>query len=90
MEPLSQLLAYEFIRNAVYVAILASLLCGVIGTFVVVRRLVFLSGGISVLGSVLLAIAFLFVAPVLLAGAMIVGIGDPRLDLRERASALVA
>jgi zinc transport system permease protein len=40
-------LSYEFIRNAVLAGLLASLLCGVIGTFVVVKRLAFISGGIS-------------------------------------------
>jgi len=47
MESLSEILSYEFIRNAIYVGLLASVLCGVIGTFVVVKRLVFLGGGIS-------------------------------------------
>ena len=40
-------LSYEFMRNAVLASVLASLLCGVIGAFVVVKRLVFVSGGIS-------------------------------------------
>jgi zinc transport system permease protein len=40
-------LAYEFVRNALYAGLLASVLCGVVGTFVVVKRLVFLGGGIS-------------------------------------------
>lgn len=39
--------SYDFIRQAIYAALLASVLCGVIGTFVVVRRLVFISGGVS-------------------------------------------
>ncbi len=41
------LLAHEFIRNAVLAGVAAAVLCGVIGTFVVVKRLVFVSGGIS-------------------------------------------
>jgi len=40
-------LSYDFMRNAVAAGVLASILCGVIGTFVVVKRLVFVSGGIS-------------------------------------------
>ena len=47
MSPLVEALSYEFVRNAVAAGVLASLLCGVIGTFVVVKRLVFVSGGIS-------------------------------------------
>ena len=45
----------------------------------------FLSGGLSVLGGALLALAFLFVAPILLAVALFVGVGDTWLGLRERA-----
>lgn len=47
MTPLFELLSHEFLRNAVYAGVLASVLCGIIGTFVVVKRLVFLGGGIS-------------------------------------------
>ncbi len=44
---MTDLLSYEFIRYALYSGFLASLLCGLLGTFLVVRRLVFISGGIS-------------------------------------------
>jgi len=44
---LLDLLAYDFLRNAVLVGLLASVLCGIIGTFVVVKRLVFLAGGVA-------------------------------------------
>ena len=40
-------LSYEFLRNAVIAGVLASVLCGVIGTFVVVKKLAFISDGIS-------------------------------------------
>ena len=40
-------LQFEFMRNALMAGLLASVICGVIGTLVVVNRLVFLSGGIS-------------------------------------------
>lgn len=46
--------------------------------------LLFLSGGVSVAGSLLLAVAFVFVAPVLVAGALVVGLGDTWFDLRAR------
>ena len=35
---MTELWSYDFIRQAVYAALLASLLCGVVGTFVVVKR----------------------------------------------------
>ncbi len=41
------LLGFEFMRNAVYASVLASIACGVIGSLVVVNRLVFLSGGMA-------------------------------------------
>ena len=44
---LLEMLQYEFMRNAVMAGILASIVCGVIGTLVVVKRIVFISGGIS-------------------------------------------
>ena len=40
-------LSYDFMRHAVLAGVLASVLCGVIGTFVVVKRLAFISDGIS-------------------------------------------
>jgi zinc transport system permease protein len=42
-----QFFEYDFLRNAVLASVLASVACGVIGTFIVVKRLVFISGGIS-------------------------------------------
>ncbi len=41
------ILAYSFMRNAFIAGILASVIFGMIGTFVVVKRLVFISGGVS-------------------------------------------
>jgi zinc transport system permease protein len=40
-------LQLEFMRNALVAGVLVSLLCGVIGTLVVVNRIVFLAGGIA-------------------------------------------
>ena len=42
-----ELFQYDFMRHAIAAAILASVACGVIGSYVVVKRLVFISGGIS-------------------------------------------
>ncbi|MFA5367640.1 MAG: metal ABC transporter permease [Dehalococcoidia bacterium] len=38
---------YQFMQNAVYAGLLAAIACGIIGTYVVVKRMVFISGGIS-------------------------------------------
>ena len=42
-----EVLQFEFMRNALLAGLLASIMCGVIGTFVVVNRIVFISGGIA-------------------------------------------
>ncbi len=41
------ILQYTFFQNALLGAFLASILCGFIGTYIVTRRLVFISGGIT-------------------------------------------
>ena len=38
---------YTFFQNALIGALLASILCGFVGTYIVTRRLVFISGGIT-------------------------------------------
>lgn len=38
---------YGFLQNALIVAVLTGIVCGIVGTYIVVRRLVFLSGGIT-------------------------------------------
>lgn len=42
-----QLLGFQFIQNAVLAGVLAAVLCGVLGMFVVVKRMVVVTGGIS-------------------------------------------
>ena len=41
------LFAYEFIRNAVLASLFASVACGIIGSYVVVKKIGFISGGIA-------------------------------------------
>jgi len=77
-------LQFEFMRNALMAGVLTSIICGVIGTLIVVNRLVFLSGGIahSAYGGVGLAfflgipymvgaVGFSFLAAMLMAGVSI-------------------
>lgn len=47
IDPMVEALQFEFMRNALLAGFLASIACGVIGTFVVVNRIVFISGGIA-------------------------------------------
>ena len=44
---MSELLSYGFMRNALAAAVLISLACGIIGTLVVLKRMVFISGGVA-------------------------------------------
>ncbi|MGP1383633.1 MAG: metal ABC transporter permease [Thainema sp.] len=40
-------LQFDFMRNALIAGVLVSLACGIVGTFVVINRIVFVSGGIA-------------------------------------------
>ncbi len=40
-------LKYDFMRNALAAGVLVSLACGIVGTYVVVNRIVFISGGVA-------------------------------------------
>lgn len=44
---LEALLHYEYMRYALFAGLLASLACGIIGTYVSVKKMTFISGGIS-------------------------------------------
>lgn len=87
-------LQFEFMRNALYAGILTSIICGIIGTLIVVNRLVFLAGGIahSAYGGIGMAfffglpymvgaIGFSFVVAMIMAGVS--------LKAKERADTIV-
>ncbi len=40
-------LGYDFMRNALAAGLLVSVACGIMGTYVVVNRIVFISGGVA-------------------------------------------
>ena len=85
---------YDFLQNALFAGLLASLACGVVGSYVVVRRIGFLAGGIShsVLGGMGAAL-FLGWSPMLgaLAAALLAAllIGWVSLHRREREDTLI-
>ena len=87
-------LQLEFMRNALAAGILASIICGVIGTLVVVNRIVFLAGGIAHAAYGGIGLAFFMGWPyavgttafsILCAGIM----GAVTLKARHRADAMV-
>jgi len=47
IEAVVEALQFTFMRNALMAGVLVSVACGIIGTFVVVNRIVFVSGGIA-------------------------------------------
>ena len=47
IEAFMEALQFSFMRNALLAGLLVSIACGIIGTFVVVKRIVFVSGGIA-------------------------------------------
>ncbi len=58
-------LQFDFMQNALAAGLLASIICGIIGTLVVVNRLVFLSGGIAHAAYGGIGLAFYFKWPYL-------------------------
>lgn len=59
------ILSFEFMQNAIMAGLLASLICGIIGTLVVVNRIVFISGGIAHASYGGVGLAFFLGLPVL-------------------------
>ena len=47
MEFLTDIFEYRYLANAIIACILSGITCGIVGTYIVARRLVFLSGGIT-------------------------------------------
>ena len=89
-----EILQFDFMRNALLAGVLVSISCGIIGTLVVVNRIVFISGGIAhaAYGGIGISYFFKF-NPVLGAilfsifSAMSMGMFQRR--LRERADTLI-
>lgn len=59
----------EFMRNALLAGLLTSIVCGIIGTLVVVNRIVFISGGIAHAAYGGIGLAFYFGIPPLIGAA---------------------
>ena len=47
MDFLNDLLQYGYLANALTACVLSGIACGIVGTYVVCRRMVFLAGGIT-------------------------------------------
>ncbi len=86
---------YQFMRYALFGGFLASIACGIVGTFVVVKRISYLAGGIShaVIGGI--GVAYFFGGHPML-GALLAAIvfslilGWVSLRLKEREDTLIS
>jgi len=85
-----EIIGYEFMRNAIIAALLASIACGIVGVYVVVKRIVFISGGIAHaafggigLGYFLNLDPVLGVIPFSIASALCMGIVSRRTKIPE-------
>ena len=65
-----EVLQFEFMRNALLAGILVSITCGIIGTLVVVNRIVFISGGIAHAAYGGIGVAFYLGFPAFLGAAL--------------------
>ncbi len=91
---MTELLSYGFMRNALMAGLLVSLACGIIGTLVVLKRMVFITGGVAHTAYGGVGIAFYFgINPVL--GAMAFSLlasilmGYIQRQTRQRADTLI-
>ena len=44
---MESIFSYQFFQNALIASLLTAVVCGVVGSYIVVRRIVFISGGIT-------------------------------------------
>jgi len=87
---LQEILAFDFMRNALLAALLSSIACGIIGSYVVVKKIGFISGGIAHTAfggiglSYYLGINPLFgIIPFSLAAAMAIGLLGKKANVAE-------
>ncbi len=85
---------FDFMRNALMAGVLVSIACGVIGTFVVINRIVFISGGIAhaAYGGIGLGYFFQFsptLGAIAFSVAAALGMGWVERRTRERADTII-
>jgi len=89
-----QALQFAFMRNALVAGVLVSIACGVMGAFVVVNRIVFISGGIAhaAYGGIGLGYYFRFdpvLGAILFSVASALGMGAVHRKTRQRADTII-
>ncbi len=94
MAGIVQALQFAFMRHALLAGVLVSIACGVIGAFVVVNRIVFISGGIAhaAYGGIGLGYYFRFdpvLGAILFSVAAALGMGAVHRKTRQRADTII-
>lgn len=70
MALLEEFLQFQFFQNALLASVLTAVVCGILGAYIVVRRIVFISGGITHASFAGLGLGvYLGISPILMAGA---------------------
>jgi zinc transport system permease protein len=94
IEGIVEALQFTFMRNALMAGVLVSIACGVVGAFVVVNRIVFISGGIAhaAYGGIGLGYFFKFnpvLGAVIFSLAAAAGMGAAHRRTRQRADTII-
>ena len=89
-----EILQYDFMVNAFIAGILSSIACGIIGTYVVTKRIVFISGGISHASFGGIGLGYLLginpiIGAIFFALASALGIGIVRNRIKQREDAII-
>ena len=88
------ILQYDFMRNALIAGLLVSLACGIIGTFVVIKRIVFISGGVAHAAYGGIGLAYFLgwnpiIGAVIFSLASALGMGAVQRKTKERADSII-
>ncbi len=88
------ILQYDFMRNALIAGLLVSLACEIIGTFVVIKRIVFISGGVAHAAYGGIGLAYFLgwepiIGAILFSLASALGMGAVQRKTKERADSII-
>ena len=88
IESIQNIFAYDFMRNALFASLLVGVVCGLIGTLVVLNRIVFLGGGIAHAAYGGIGLAYYFgqdpmLGAILFSILSALGMGSQRLQSRD-------
>lgn len=94
IDTIINILQYDFMRNALIAGLLVSLACGVIGTFVVIKRIVFISGGVAHAAYGGIGLAYFLgwnpiIGAIIFSIASALGMGAVQRKTKERADSII-